>query len=255
MNLLLFGAPGTGKGTQSTFLISHYNLYHISTGDLLRKALRDKTPLGLKALSYMDRGALVPDSVVISLIEKVLAALSLYEKKKSTMNLDAHPSGKQSVVNLDAHPRKKGQECSEEKVYRGFILDGFPRTLAQEKALGALLKTLGLKLNRVVYLNVPDEVLVERIAGRRVAEKSGCVYHVKFNPPRREGICDKSGEKLVHRNDDKEGVVKQRLQAYYRQTAPLIECYRKRNILLELDGGGSPKEIFSRIQTALDRLP
>ena len=209
MNLLLFGAPGTGKGTQSTFLISHYQLFHISTGDLFRKALREKTPLGLKAQSYMDRGELVPDSVVMALIEQVLVDV---------------------------------------KSYKGFILDGFPRTLAQAESLDSLLNNMDLSLDKVLYLNVPEEILIERIVGRRVAEKSGHVYHIKFNPPKEAGVCDKSGEKLIHRNDDKEEVVTQRLRAYKEQTAPLIEYYRKKNILFELDGCGSPAEVFSRIQ-------
>ena len=212
MNLLLFGAPGTGKGTQSTFLISHYQLFHVSTGDLFRKALREKTPLGLKAQSYMDRGELVPDSVVIALIEQVLVDV---------------------------------------KSYKGFILDGFPRTLAQAESLDSLLNNMDLSLDKVLYLNVPEEILIERIVGRRVAEKSGHVYHIKFNPPKEAGVCDKSGEKLIHRNDDKEEVVTQRLRAYKEQTAPLIEYYRKKNILFELDGCGSPAEVFSRIQTLM----
>ena len=212
MNLLLFGAPGTGKGTQSTFLISHYQLFHISTGDLFRKALREKTPLGLKAQSYMDRGELVPDSVVMALIEQVLVDV---------------------------------------KSYKGFILDGFPRTLAQAESLDSLLNNMDLSLDKVLYLNVPEEILIERIVGRRVAEKSGHVYHIKFNPPKEAGVCDKSGEKLIHRNDDKEEVVTQRLRAYKEQTAPLIEYYRKKNILFELDGCGSPAEVFSRIQALM----
>ena len=212
MYLLLFGAPGTGKGTQSAFLISHYKLFHISTGDLFRKALRDKTSLGLRVQSYMDRGELVPDLIVTALIREVLADV---------------------------------------KSYNGFILDGFPRTLAQADSLNALLSSMELQLDKVLYLNVPEEILIERIVGRRVAEKSGCVYHVKFNPPRKEGVCDKSGEKLIHRNDDKKEVVKQRLQSYREQTAPLIEYYRKKNILFEIDGCGSPGEVFSRLQVIL----
>ena len=211
MNLLLFGAPGTGKGTQSSFLISHYKLYHISTGDLFRKALGEKTPLGLKAQSYMDKGELVPDSIVISLIEEVLADIK-----------------------------------------SGFILDGFPRTLDQAEALDSLMKKMSLALDKVLYLNVPEPILIERIVGRRVAEKSGYVYHVKFNPPQKEGICDRSGEKLIHRSDDKEEVVVQRLKAYREQTEPLIEYYREKNILFELNGCGSPKEVFSRLQSVLN---
>ena len=211
MNLLLFGAPGTGKGTQSAFLISHYKLHHISTGDLFRKALRENTPLGLKARSYIDQGDLVPDSMVIALIREVISHFS----------------------------------------HQGFIFDGFPRTLAQAEALDFLLNDLSVTLDKVLYLNVPESVLVERIVGRRVAEGSGCVYHIEFKPPRKAGVCDESGEKLIHRSDDKDEVVKQRLKAYNEQTAPLIEYYRKKNILFELNGYGTPEEVFSRIQTAL----
>lgn len=210
MNLLLFGAPGIGKGTQSAFLISHYKLRHISTGDLFRKALVEKTPLGLKARTYMDKGELVPDSIVIALIEEVLTDIK-----------------------------------------SGFILDGFPRTLDQAEALYSLLKNMSLELKKVLYLKVSESVLIERIVGRRVAEKSGHVYHIKFNPPQKEGVCDKSGEKLIHRDDDKEEVVIQRLKAYREQTEPLIEYYREKNILFEINGCGSPKEVFSRLQSVL----
>ena len=120
-------------------------------------------------------------------------------------------------------------------------MDGFPRTLAQAESLDSLLNNRNLQLDKVLYLNVPEKILIERIVGRRVAEKSGDVYHIKFNPPKKEGVCDKSGEKLIHRNDDKEEVVTQRLKAYREQTAPLVEYYRKKNILFELDGCGSPK--------------
>ena len=215
MNLLLFGAPGTGKGTQSAFLISKYKIRHISTGDLFRKALREKTSLGLQAMSYMDQGKLVPDSVVVALIREVLVDFS--KKKK-----------------------------------QGFILDGFPRTLVQAIALESLLNDLKLQLDKVLYLNVPTVVLIERIVGRRVAEKSGCVYHIKFNPPQIEGVCDKSGEKLIHRNDDRREVVMQRLKAYREETAPLIEYYRKKNILFELDGNDSPEKVFLLIQKVLE---
>lgn len=224
MNLLLFGAPGTGKGTQSAYLTTSYKLRHISTGNLFRKALQEKTELGLKAQSYMDQGKLVPDSIVIGLIKEVLTGLSL---------------------NLS------NDEGTEKKSYKGFILDGFPRTLVQAQSLDVLLVDVDLQLDKVLYLKVPEEVLIERIVGRRVAEKSGHVYHIKFNPPEKEGICDKTAEKLIHRNDDKEEVVKQRLKAYHDQTAPLIKYYYHKNILFELDGCGSPEEVFSRIQKEL----
>ncbi len=216
MNLLLFGAPGTGKGTQSAFLVSHYKLCHISTGDLFRRALKDKTALGLKAMSYMDQGSLVPDSIVINLVKEVLLA-----------------------------------ESGGLKTKKGFILDGFPRTLKQAEALQSLLNDLNLKLDKVLYLNAPEEVLTQRITGRRVAEKSGKVYHIKFKPPRVSGICDLSGEKLKHRNDDRKEVVKERLKTYLEQTAPLIEYYRRQNILSEVDSAPSPEKVFSRIQTLL----
>ena len=224
MNLLLFGAPGTGKGTQSAYLTTSYKLRHISTGDLFRKALQEKTELGLKAQSYMDQGKLVPDSIVIGLIREVLtdASLKLNDEKEI-----------------------------EKKSYKGFILDGFPRTLVQAQSLDALLIDMDLQLDKVLYLKVPEDVLIERIVGRRVSEKSGHVYHIKFHPPEKEGICDKTGEKLIHRNDDKEEVVKQRLKAYYDQTAPLIKYYYHKNILFEFNGCGSPEEVFARIQKEL----
>ena len=210
-NLILFGSPGTGKGTQSKLLISKYKFHHISTGDLFRRAIRDKTALGQEARSYMEKGQLVPDTVVINLIKEVL--------------------------NLSSEP--------------GFIFDGFPRTQAQATALDSLLQELELTLDKVLYLQLPETILIERIEGRRVAEKSGCVYHIKFNPPRKEGVCDKSGEKLVHRPDDIAEVIKKRLQAYYEQTLPLIKYYNKQNILQEVDACGTPKEVFLRIERFL----
>ena len=224
MNLLLFGAPGTGKGTQSTFLISHYKLYHISTGDLFRKALNKKTPLGVKVQSFINMGKLVPDSIVVSLIKEVLTSK---QKSKETLVRQSLP---------------------------GFILDGFPRTLPQAESLDNLLMSLNLKLNTVLLLNVPQPVLIKRVTGRRVAEKSGLVYHIEFNPPKKNGFCDKSGEPLIHRKDDQKEVIKERLKTYHEQTFPLIEYYRKKGILWEVDGQGSPKKVFSRIQQILSPL-
>ena len=237
MNLLLFGAPGTGKGTQSSYLISHYKLAHISTGDLFRKALRENTALGLQARAYMDRGDLVSDSVVVALIEEVLAPFSSSIKRTIEDN-NKNTTGRSVDV----------------KFHSGFILDGFPRTLAQAESLDSLLDKLELNLDAVLYLSVPEAVLVERIVGRRVAEKSGHVYHIKFKPPQKEGVCDRSGEPLIHRNDDKEEVVKQRLIAYRKKTAPLVEYYREKSILFELDGCGLPKEVFSRIKTIVSSI-
>ncbi len=216
INLLLFGAPGSGKGTQSALLVRHFRLYHISTGELFRKALKEKTPMGLEAQAYMDKGHLVPDSLVIDLLEKALVAWP-----------------------------------SQSKAQGGFVLDGFPRTLPQAEALTALLKKIRLELYRVLYLNVPEKVLTERLTGRRVAEKSGLVYHLKFKPPKRENICDQTGEKLIQRKDDTEALVKERLKTYRQQTAPVLEYYKNKQLLLEINGEGLPEQVFSQIQAGL----
>lgn len=212
MNILLFGAPGTGKGTQSAFLVSRMNFFHISTGDLFRSALSQKTALGLKAQVYMDKGQLVPDQIVIDLIKEKLSSL---------------PED-QSIV-----------------------LDGFPRTLVQAEALDELFLSLNKTLDKVLYLNMSMELLVERLSGRRVAEKSGRVYHIKFKPPKVENVCDETGEQLLHRKDDQPEVVEERLNTYTRQTEPLIEYYKKKNILFELEAIGTPKEVFTRIHQLL----
>ncbi len=215
MNILLFGAPGTGKGTQSAFLVSRMNFFHISTGDLFRSALSKKTTLGLKAQSYMDKGQLVPDQIVIGLIREKLSCLP----------------NDQSIV-----------------------LDGFPRTLVQAEALDDLFLSMNKTLDKVLYLNMPMEQLVKRLSGRRVAEKSGRVYHIKFKPPKVENICDETGEKLLHRRDDQPSVVQERLKTYIKQTAPLIEYYKKKNILFELETMGSPEEVFSRIYELVKKV-
>ena len=207
-NILLFGAPGAGKGAQSALLIERYHFHHISTGNLFRKA--KGTPLGLRAQSYMNRGELVPDSIVIDMIKKELNQLTA-----------------------------------------SFILDGFPRTIPQAMALDSLLHTLNQNLDRVLYLKVPEKVLIERLTGRRVAEKSGLVYHVQFHPPKKENRCDKTGEKLIQRKDDTKIVVQERLKNYHKQTAPLIEYYKRKKILSEIRGEADLEEVFSQIQTHL----
>ena len=209
LNLLLFGAPGSGKGTQSALLKDRYHFHHISTGDLFRKA--QGSTLGLRAQAYMNRGELVPDSIVIDMIK----------------------------VELVGQPH-------------GFILDGFPRTQAQAIALDSLLRTLKIKLDRVLYLKVPEKVLIERLTGRRIAKQSGLVYHIQFHPPKKENICDKTGENLIQRKDDTIAVVQKRLKNYYKQTAPLIQYYQEQNILLELKGEDSSAEVFSQIQHSLN---
>ncbi len=212
MNILLFGAPGTGKGTQSDLLVQQLNFCHISTGNLLRSALYKSSPLGLKAQSYMDRGQLVPDELVIQLIEEVFTAL----------------------------PNKKN-----------VIFDGFPRTLSQAKALDHLLNRHKQCLNRVIHLHVASSTLIKRLTGRRIAKKSGRVYHIQFCPPKNQGVCDVSGEKLIQRTDDTEKAVKQRLKIYDIQTTPLIEYYQNKNILSQINGEGTFTEIFNRIKSCL----
>ena len=216
MNILLFGAPGTGKGTQSAFLVSRMNFFHISTGDLFRSALSQKTTLGLKAQSYMDKGQLVPDQMVIEFNQR--------------------------------------DNCLLCQMIKVLYLDGFPRTLVQAEALDDLFLSMNKALDKVLYLNMPMEQLVERLSGRRVAEKSGRVYHVKFKPPKVENVCDESGETLLHRKDDQPEVVQERLNTYVKQTAPLIEYYQKKNILFELEAMGSPEEVFSRIYELVKKV-
>ncbi len=218
MNIVLLGAPGTGKGTQADLLVSDLNFYHISTGELFRKALSQKTALGIKAGAYINQGKLVPDAVVICLIEEVFTSTQF---KKNNLP---------------------------------FILDGFPRTLAQALALDNLLKKTKQTLHKVVYLHVSQQVLMERLTGRRVSEKSGRVYHLLFHPPqKKEGFCDVTGERLIQREDDTKQAVKERLKAYTKQTLPLIEYYNKKNILVKINGEGSQKEVFTRIKTTLPK--
>ena len=269
MNLLLFGAPGTGKGTQAVFLTQHYKLRHISTGDLFRKALNEKTPLGLKAKSYMDQGKLVPDSIVISLIEEVLSGPSPAKQnaqksaqknaQKSAQKSTQRNARQNTMEDIQKKPPRSDTQQAGAKEREdfvpdggGFILDGFPRTPAQATALDLLLNKLSRNLHKVLCLNVPEVVLIERITGRRVAEKSGRVYHVKFNPPKKPGVCDQSGEPLIHRKDDTAEVVQIRLKAYREQTAPLIEYYRAQDILASINGQGTPEKVFARIQQVLD---
>ena len=213
MNLLLFGAPGSGKGAQSALLKQHYGFHHISTGDLFRKA--KGTPLGLRAQDYMNQGKLVPDSIVIDMIKEELNKICFARKATD------------------------------------LILDGFPRTLAQAIALDSLLQDLKMKLDRVLYLKVPEKVLIQRLTGRRVAETSGFVYHIHFHPPKKKDICDKTGERLIQRKDDTKEVVQERLKSYHQQTQPLLEYYLQKNLLLELKGDDSLEKVFSQIQRAL----
>ena len=209
MNLMLFGAPGAGKGTQAKFLIEKYDIPQISTGDILRAAIADKTEMGMEAKKFMDEGQLVPDSTIIGIIKDRLA---------------------------------------EDDCKKGFILDGFPRTLPQAEALNALMNDMGISLDKVISLNVPDELIVERITGRRTSKVTGKIYHMKFNPP-----TDEKEEDLIQRADDTEETVTKRLSAYHDQTAPLIDFYTNMGVIVELDGTKDVSEVTADMFTAIEK--
>jgi adenylate kinase len=212
LRLVIFGPPGAGKGTQAKLLSERLGVPHIATGDMLREAVKAGTRLGGLAKKYMDEGRLVPDEVVIGMVEERLR-----------------------------HP-----DCS-----KGFILDGFPRTIEQAEALDSELEKLGLKLDAVLNLEVGDEEVVKRIALRRTCRSCGAVFHLIFNPPRREGVCDRCGGELYQRDDDREEVVRNRLKVYRQQTKPLLEFYRRRGLLRDVNGERSIGDVFKEILAAL----
>lgn len=212
MYILLMGPPGAGKGTQAAKLVESFDIPHISTGDMFRAAVKEGTPLGRKAKEYMDAGQLVPDSVTIGIVKERLAKA----------------------------------DCQ-----KGFILDGFPRTLDQAAALDVSLDELGIKLDRVVNITASEDELVLRMTGRRICKGCGATYHVKFNPSGADGKCDKCGGELYQREDDKEETVKKRLAVYQAQTQPLIEYYREKGLYTEIDGLQPIDEVFGDIVTSL----
>lgn len=197
MKLILLGPPGAGKGTQAKMLTEKFSIPQISTGDILRAAVKDATPMGLKAKEYMDAGGLVPDEVVVGIVRD----------------------------------RLQEPDCAE-----GFILDGFPRTVAQADALQGSLQEMNKDLDRVISLDVDTEALVERLTGRRTCKDCGRGYHVKFDPPGKEGVCDVCDGELFQRDDDQEETIRKRLQVYASQTEPLISYYRSADVLMELNG-------------------
>jgi adenylate kinase len=217
MRILFLGAPGAGKGTQCKRLSRHLDLPHLSSGDLLREAVKAGTPAGVAAKGFMDKGVLVPDNILID----------MFRDKLNT------------------------PECA-----RGFILDGFPRNVAQAKSLDELLDQLNCQLTAVINVQVDDKLLTERITGRRVCSNKTCnaPYHVKFAPPKNADSCDLCGEPLMKRSDDKEELVAQRLQTYNQETAPLIEYYDKRLLLRTIDGEGDPEAIFADLVRTLKVL-
>ncbi|MDI6728321.1 MAG: adenylate kinase [Thermodesulfovibrionales bacterium] len=212
MRLVLLGAPGAGKGTQAKILVEKYGIPQISTGDLLRAAVAAGTALGKEAKSYMDKGELVPDSVVLGMVEE----------------------------------RLKQDDCK-----KGYILDGFPRNTKQAEALDKMLSSLNMSLTAALSVDVPFEDLMKRLTGRRTCKACGQMYNVYFNPPKKEGICDKCGGELFQRDDDKEETIKKRLEVYNAQTAPLIDYYGKKGILKSVSGIGSIDDIFKKVCNAL----
>ena len=215
MNLVFLGPPGAGKGTQAVRVAEEHNLCHVSTGDKLRQTLADETPVGLEARKYMDKGELVPDEVVVEIVTNSIGV----------------------------------EECP-----NGWILDGFPRTLAQAEALDAKTAELGIPgVEAVICFSVADDEVVRRLSGRRVCSECGAVYHVEFMPPEKEGVCGKCEGQLYQRDDDKPDTVRNRLETYSRQTEPLIDYYRKRGILLEVDASGDPDGVASAIAGALEQ--
>jgi adenylate kinase len=212
LNLILFGPPGAGKGTQAERLVDDFDLPYYATGDILRAAVKDETELGRKVKDYMDRGDLVPDEVINEvMVERV--------------------------------------ESSEAE--DGFLLDGFPRNVDQAQALDDELARLGRELTAALLIEVDDDEVIRRLSGRRVCVKSAHLYHVEFDPPKREGVCDQDGSKLIQRDDDQPDTVKHRLEVYREQTSPLAELYEKRGTLRRFDGSRSTTEVHDHIRATL----
>lgn len=215
MNIIVMGPPGAGKGTQADLIKANYPIPHISTGDMFREAVSNGTDLGKEAQKYMDAGQLVPDQVTIGIVKERLAQ----------------------------------SDCAP-----GFLLDGFPRTTVQAQALDQVLAEMGKKLEAAINIHVPESILMERMTGRISCKECKTVYHLAFNPPHKEGICDKCGGELVQRSDDLGDTVKKRLQVYAEQTDPLIEYYRQQSILHNIDGDRSTQAVFADIKQLMESI-
>lgn len=211
-NLVLLGPPGAGKGTQAEKLSAEFAIPHISTGDIFRAAIKERTPLGEKAQKYLEKGELVPDEIVIGIVAERL--------------------------------RQPDTDC-------GFLLDGFPRTVPQADALADFLAAEGRQLTAVINIAVPPEVLVKRLSGRRICRQCGAVYHVETKREKQAGVCDQCGGPLYQREDDREEVVRNRLEVYFRQTEPLIRYYREAGLLVEINGNQEIAGVYREITAAL----
>lgn len=213
MRLILLGPPGAGKGTQAAGLVKKYNIPHISTGDIFRANIKEGTELGVLAKGYMDKGLLVPDELVVSIVKDRLTK----------------------------------DDCK-----NGFLLDGFPRTVKQAEELDSELLSLGIKLDRVVNIQADTDILIERAVGRRICKECGATYHIKNNPPKVEGRCDIDNGDLYQRDDDNEETVSTRIKVYLEQTQPLIDYYQQKGLILNIDGTKSIEEIFQTIVKGLE---
>ena len=214
MKIIMLGAPGAGKGTQAKKIAEKYSIPHISTGDIFRANIKNNTELGKEAKTYMDKGELVPDELVVDLI-------------------------------MD---RFKEADCA-----NGYVLDGFPRTIPQAEALDKALAANNETVDYAINVEVPDENIINRMSGRRACVGCGATYHIEFNPTKVEGICDACGEKLILRDDDKPETVKNRLSVYHEQTQPLIDYYSKKGVLAEVDGTQSMENVFNAIVDVLGK--
>jgi adenylate kinase len=215
MKLVLLGPPGAGKGTQAARLEAAYDLPHISTGDIFRKAIKEETELGTKAQEYMDQGKLVPDKVTNGIVKERLAE----------------------------------SDCES-----GFILDGFPRTVNQAEALNQIIDKLDYTLDAAINIKVSDEEVVDRLSGRRICSDCGATYHIDFNSPQQEGICDQCGGQLYQRDDDTPATIKERLEVYYDQTKEVVDYYKKQDLVLTIDGEADLDEVFTSIKDGLEQI-